>query len=65
LKANFKEDIKKLDDGFKLAEGTVKMKLFKTLVEKMGSVETPVYYIGEMVVTLICYQVSLEITMMI
>jgi hypothetical protein len=43
------------------------MKLFKTLVEKMGSVETPVYYIGEMVVTLICYQaeISLEITMMI
>jgi hypothetical protein len=46
LKANFKEDIKKLEDGFKLANGAVKMKLFKTLVEKMGCVETPVYYIG-------------------
>ncbi len=46
LKSNFKEDIKKMDDGFKLAEGTVKMKLFKTLVEKMGCVERPMYFIG-------------------
>jgi hypothetical protein len=67
FEGKFQRRYKKLDDGFKLAEGTVKMKLFKTLVEKMGSVETPVYYIGEMVVTLICYQaeISLEITMMI
>jgi hypothetical protein len=34
LKANFKEDIKKLDDGFKLAEGTVKMKPLKHLLRK-------------------------------
>ncbi len=46
LKSNFSEDIKKLEDGFKLAEGTVKMKLFKTLVEKMGCVERNIYFIG-------------------
>lgn len=46
LKNNFKEDIKKLDDGFKLAEGSVKMKLFKALIEKMGCGEKPVYYLS-------------------
>jgi len=46
LKSNFADDIKKLDDGFKQAEGAVKMKLFKTLVEKMGCTERPVYYLG-------------------
>jgi hypothetical protein len=46
LKSNFADDIKKLDDGFKQAEGSVKMKLFKTLVEKMGCTERPVYYLG-------------------
>jgi len=46
LKSNFSDDIKKLDDGFKQAEGAVKMKLFKTLVEKMGCTERPVYYLG-------------------
>jgi hypothetical protein len=46
LKANFSENIKKLDDGLKLASGTVKMKLFKTLVEKMGCLERPLYFLG-------------------
>jgi hypothetical protein len=46
LKSNFADDIKKLDDGFKQAEGAVKMKLFKTLVEKMGCTERPVYYLS-------------------
>ena len=46
LKSNFADDIKKLDDGFKQSEGAVKMKLFKTLVEKMGCTERPVYYLG-------------------
>jgi hypothetical protein len=46
LKSNHADDIKKLDDGFKLASGTVKMKLFKTLVEKMGCLERPVYFLG-------------------
>lgn len=39
-------EIKKLDDGFKLAEGTVKMKLMKSIVEKMGCLERSVYYLG-------------------
>jgi hypothetical protein len=47
LKSNFSDDIKKLDDGFKLAEGTVKMKLFKTLVEKMSCSERPMYFLGQ------------------
>jgi hypothetical protein len=46
LKSNHVDDIKKLDDGYKLAGGTVKMKLFKTLVEKMGCLERPVYFLG-------------------
>ena len=46
LTSNNISDIKKLDDGFKLAEGTVKMKLIKTIVEKLGCLERPVYYLG-------------------
>jgi len=46
LTTNNISDIKKLDDGFKLAEGTVKMKLIKTIVEKLGCLERPVYYLG-------------------
>ena len=47
LKTNNIDDIQKLDDGWKLASGTVKMKLFKTLVEKMGCVEKPLYFLGK------------------
>lgn len=46
LKTNFADDIKKLDDGFKSAEGAVKMKLFKVLIDKMGCTERPVYYLS-------------------
>jgi len=46
LKANFSENINKLDDGFKLATGTVKMKLLKTIVEKIGCLERPIYFLG-------------------
>ena len=46
LKSNHVEDITKLQNGFKLAGGTVKMKLFKTLVDKIGCLERPVYFIG-------------------
>lgn len=46
LKTNFPEDIVKGNDNFKTAGGTVKMKLFKVLVEKMGCLERPVYYLG-------------------
>jgi len=47
LKSNHVEDIKKTEDGFKIATGSVKMKLFKTLVEKMGCLETPVYFVNK------------------
>lgn len=46
LKTNFTEDIQKLDDDFKLAGGTVKMKLLKTIVEKMGCLERPIYFLA-------------------
>jgi hypothetical protein len=46
LKTQFPEDIVKQDDNFKLAGGTVKMKLFKLMVEKMGCLERPVYYLS-------------------
>ena len=46
LKTNFASDIERLDDGMKLAGGVVKMKLFKTLVEKMGCLERPLHYIN-------------------
>ncbi len=47
LKSNHVGDIERLDDEWKLAKGTVKMKLFKTLVEKMGCLERPVYFLGK------------------
>jgi hypothetical protein len=46
LKTNFSDDIIKCDDNFKLSGGTVKMKLFKTLVEKMGCLERPIYFLS-------------------
>lgn len=46
LKTQFPEDIVKADDNYKKAGGTVKMKLFKVLVEKMGCLERPVYYLS-------------------
>jgi len=46
LRTEYPEDIIKGEDGYKTAEGTVKMKLFKALVEKMGCLERPVYYLG-------------------
>lgn len=46
LKANKPDEIIKIDDEFKRAEGTVKMKLMKTLVDKMGCLERPIYYLS-------------------
>ena len=46
LKTNHADDIQKLEDSWKLSGGTVKMKLFKTLVDKMGCLERPVYFLG-------------------
>ena len=44
LKLEFSDDVKKLENGLKKADGTVKMKLFKTIVEKMGSLERTLYF---------------------
>lgn len=46
LKSTHQDDIVRKEDGFKIADGTVKMKLFKTIVEKMGCLERPVYFLG-------------------
>lgn len=46
LKTNFSEDIQKTENELKLANGTVKMKLFKTIVEKMGCLERNLYFLG-------------------
>ena len=40
------DEIQKLESGLKRASGTVKMKLIKTLVNKMNCMERPVYYIS-------------------
>ena len=46
LKANKPDEIQKLDDDYKRATGTVKMKLMKSLVEKIGCLERPIYYLS-------------------
>jgi len=46
LKKDSLEDITKLESGLKRAEGKVKMKLMKTFVNKIGSLERPVYYLS-------------------
>ncbi len=46
LRKDSLEDIKKLEDGFKLAEGRVKMKLVKTIVNKLGCLDRDIYYCG-------------------
>jgi hypothetical protein len=47
LLVNSKDEITKLEDGFKKAEGNVKMKLIKTFVEKLGCLERPTYFLGK------------------
>jgi hypothetical protein len=46
LTKNNIQEIKKLDDGFKLADGKVKMKFVKTIVDKLGCSERTTYYLG-------------------
>lgn len=46
LTKNNLKDIKKLKSGYKMALGKVKMKLIKTLVEKMGCTEKTTYYLS-------------------
>lgn len=47
LKNNFLEDIKKLSDGYKIASGKVKMKLFKIIIDKMDCLERNIYIIDK------------------
>jgi hypothetical protein len=46
LTKNNPGEIQKLESGMKRAEGKVKMKFIKTIVEKMGCIEREVYYLG-------------------
>lgn len=46
LKTNYPSDIKKTENELKLSDGGVKMKLFKTLVEKMDCQERSIYYLN-------------------
>lgn len=46
LTQNNSGEVTKLEDGYKLADGSVKMKLVKTIVNKLGSLERPAYYLG-------------------
>jgi hypothetical protein len=46
IKKNNPSDVKKLEDGFKKTSGTIKMKLVKTLVEKLNCQERSIYYLG-------------------
>jgi hypothetical protein len=41
------DEIEVLEDGWKLSNGKLKMKLFKMIVEKMGCLERPLYYLGK------------------
>jgi len=44
---NKSDEIEKQDSGYKKSLGTVKMKLMKILVDKMGCSERDVYYVGK------------------
>ena len=46
IKSNPSNEITKLENGFKLAEGDIKMKLIKNIVDKLGSDEKDVYYVS-------------------
>jgi hypothetical protein len=47
LKKEKGDEIKRLESGMKISSGTVKMKLMKTLVEKMGCLERPIYFLSD------------------
>ena len=40
------QDIEKVEDGFKLAKGRVKMKIVKTIVTKLGCKDRNMFYLG-------------------
>jgi hypothetical protein len=41
---NYPSQIKKDTDGFKVAEGDLKMRFLKIIVEKLGALERPIYF---------------------
>lgn len=47
LKSTRPDEIKKLEDGYKISIGSVKMKFIKTIVNKIGCLEREVYYISK------------------
>lgn len=47
LKTNNPDDIIKLESGFKKASGTVKMKLIKTVVNKLGCEERDLFFVSK------------------
>jgi hypothetical protein len=46
LKRDKIDEIERLESGFKRASGSIKMKLIKTIVNKMNCLERPVYYLS-------------------
>jgi hypothetical protein len=46
LKRDKMDEIEKLESGFKKSSGSIKMKLIKTIVNKMNCLERPVYYLS-------------------
>jgi hypothetical protein len=47
IKNNYADFIEKLDDGIKLSSGSIKMKLFKIIVDKMGCLERDAFYVSK------------------
>jgi hypothetical protein len=47
LKSSKNDEIKKLEDGYKISSGSVKMKFIKTIVGKLGCLERNVYYVSK------------------
>ncbi len=44
---NKSEEVEKMEDGYKRSSGSLKMKLMKVFVEKLGCLERPVYYLSK------------------
>lgn len=47
LKSSKMDEIKKLDDGYKMSSGSVKMKFMKTIVNKLGCLERETHYVSK------------------
>jgi hypothetical protein len=47
LKSNKMDEIKKLEDGYKMSSGSVKMKFMKTIVNKFGCLERETHYVSK------------------